>query len=108
MPILANDVSNVFPAKGEKISSGLGIWMMETHDRIKAIREGKIKPLEASTALWSDFKNNTFKAIFKNITLDDIRRNKGKAQLRFDEDTYNNCNVPYTTDISHNYFEIRI
>jgi Peptidase C10 family/Spi protease inhibitor len=82
MPILANDVSSIFPAKGEKINAGLGMWLIDTRERIKAIREGKIQPLEASTAMWSDFKNNTFKATFKHITLDDIRRDKGKVELR--------------------------
>ncbi len=97
MPILANDVSSIFPTKGEKINAGLGIWMMETRDRIKAIREGKIQSSEMATALWKDLKAGTYKAKFKTITIDDIRRNANKAQSRDEDGTWEqNCGRPYT------------
>jgi Peptidase C10 family/Spi protease inhibitor len=82
MPILANDVKNVFPAKGETINAGLGMWMIDTRERIKGIRAGRVKPSEVASAMWNDFKNGTFKATFKYTSIDDIRRNGNKAESR--------------------------
>jgi hypothetical protein len=96
VPILANGVSNVFPAKNEKINPGLGIWLIDTRNRIVAIREGKEPVSPIGAAMWQDLKNNTLKTKFKNITIDDIRRNGNNAQLRWDEDQTNSCDVPYT------------
>ena len=98
MPILANDVTTIFPAKGEDINPGLGKWLVDTRDRIVAIRSGKEPCSKVGAAMWKDFKNNTFKATFKNITIDDIRRNADKAQLRDDD-----LGIPYDPNSAQNY-----
>jgi hypothetical protein len=86
MPILANDIGNVFPAKGEKINSGLGMWLLETNERIKAIRAGKIQPSKGADDVWNQLKNNDFKSPFQIVTPADIRRSGNNAQLRWEED----------------------
>jgi hypothetical protein len=99
MPILANDVNSVFPAKNTTINAGLGMWMLDTRERINAIRAGKENPTELSTALWKDFKENTYKADFKYVTLNDIRNSSNKLQTRDQRELPhpNNCSSsPYT------------
>ena len=94
MPILANDMGSVFPAKGEQINAGLGMWLLETNGRIKAIREGKIKPSEGAIDIWNELQKDTYKTDFRRVTIDDIRRNVGKAVSRDTRElprTYN-CN----------------
>jgi hypothetical protein len=86
MPILANDMGSVFPAKGEQINAGLGMWLLETNERIKAIRAGKIKPSKGAEDLWNQLKNNDFKSPFKIVTPNDIRRNGNNALPRWEED----------------------
>jgi hypothetical protein len=90
MPILANDVESVFPAKGEKINAGLGMWLIDTRDRIVAIRNGKEATSKIGVSMWNDFKNNTYKANFKKVTVEDIRREANKLQVRDDD-----LGIPY-------------
>ena len=66
MPILANSTESKFPLKGD-VNPGVGIWLLETHDRINDLRSGKIPLTEMAAHMWADMKNHTYKSSFETV-----------------------------------------
>jgi hypothetical protein len=95
VPILADGLTEKFPLKGQ-INPGLGMWLMDTRDRIVNIREKHIEASSLTSQMWKSLENNTFKTTFKAVS----QRDFANATLRkkFEDDP--DCSLYTTTQVT--------
>jgi Peptidase C10 family/Spi protease inhibitor len=86
-PILAHNLQGSFSMKGE-ISPGLGVWMIETRNRIDAIRKDSTNKDRGFKRLWTDLTDIKVKTEYKRTDL--IKDPSPKLNTRCDE-AYQDC-----------------
>ena len=72
-PVLASNLDNKFPLKGE-VNPGLIVWFSWIKQDEERIRQKKIVPEPATIDMWENLKNHTLKAEITHYSKEDILR----------------------------------